>query len=553
MIGFLNGESLANTLLVLCLVASVGLGLGSLRLLNIHLGVAGVLFSGIFFGHMGMSISPPVLDFLREFGLILFVYTVGLQVGPGFFSSLRRHGLKFNLIAASIVILGALFTVGVRIWGDIDPFAIVGLYSGATTNTPSLGAAQQAIKGMGAANDAARLPDLGYAVAYPFGILGVIVAMIALRRLFRIDIKSDAALLQRTQADNAAALDVLNIEVTNPSVDGESISHLTERAGEGLVISRIFHNESLGVAQDDTTVHTGDVMLAVGPRAALQRLCEFIGKKSDLDLKKIPSRITSRPIVVTKKTVIGKSIESLRLGERYDATVTRVSRTEVEFPATQDFRLQFGDTLLVVADERVMDPLAEELGNSMRKLNDPQIIPIFVGIALGVMIGSWPISIPGVPAPVMLGLAGGPLITAILLSRLGRMGPLNWYMPTSANFMLREMGIVLFLSCVGLRAGDQFFDVLFAGDGWRWMAWGAAITFVPLFTVGLFARAVLKINFVSLCGLLAGGMTDPPALAFARDFVRSEGPSVSYATVYPLVMILRILSAQILVMFFLRS
>jgi|DewCreStandDraft_4_1066084.scaffolds.fasta_scaffold01055_30 putative transport protein len=546
-------DTVAHTVLILGLVAALGLLVGSIRIFGINLGIAGVLFAGLAFGHFGLGINEHVLEFAKEFGLILFVYTIGVQVGPGFTDSLRRQGLPLNIMAASVVLLGVLMTLVVSHFGRIDIKAAVGLYSGAVTNTPSLGAAQQALKDIpGLPDEAAKLPGLGYAIAYPFGIIGIILTMLLVRALFRVNIAQESEQIARIQRPAVPPPSNANLQVTNPNLDGLRIRDIPGLAESGVVISRILHEGKLEVAHPETVMRLGDVLHAVGPEKKLRQLQVVVGSESDVDLKEMPSSLIIRRLVVTRRAVLGKTLEELDLVGRFGVTVTRVSRAEIEFTPTRDYRLQFGDTLLAVGEEEGINRAAAEVGNSVRRLNHPEIVPIFVGIVLGVIVGSWPVEIPGMPAPVKLGLAGGPLVVAILLSRLGRVGPLVWYMPISANFILREVGIVLFLACVGLRAGDQFVATLVNGDGLRWMAWATLITLVPLLVVALVARAIYRVNYLSLCGLLAGSMTDPPALAFATNITGSDAPNVSYATVYPLVMLLRVLSAQAIVLLLVR-
>lgn len=546
-------DTVAHTVLILGLVAALGLLVGSIRIFGINLGIAGVLFAGLAFGHFGLGINEHVLEFAKEFGLILFVYTIGVQVGPGFTDSLRRQGLPLNIMAASVVLLGVLMTLVVSHFGRIDIKAAVGLYSGAVTNTPSLGAAQQALKDIpGLPDEAAKLPGLGYAIAYPFGIIGIILTMLLVRALFRVNIAHESEQIARIQRPAVPPPSNANLQVTNPNLDGLRIRDIPGLAESGVVISRILHEGKLEVAHPETVMRLGDVLHAVGPEKKLRQLQLVVGSESDVDLKEMPSSLIIRRLVVTRRAVLGKTLEELDLVGRFGVTVTRVSRAEIEFTPTRDYRLQFGDTLLAVGEEEGINRAAAEVGNSVRRLNHPEIVPIFVGIVLGVIVGSWPVEIPGMPAPVKLGLAGGPLVVAILLSRLGRVGPLVWYMPISANFILREVGIVLFLACVGLRAGDQFVATLVNGDGLRWMAWATLITLVPLLVVALVARAIYRVNYLSLCGLLAGSMTDPPALAFATNITGSDAPNVSYATVYPLVMLLRVLSAQAIVLLLVR-
>ncbi len=548
--------SIAHTLLILSLVAAAGVFLGSLRIRGIGLGVAGVLFAGLLFGHFGVRLDAHVMEFVREFGLILFVYTIGMQVGPGFFASLRRQGLPLNLMATAVVLLGALVTLAVVWLGRIDMRVAVGLFAGGTTNTPALGAAQQALKNLpldpAVADEMAKLPGLGYAVAYPFGILGIILTMGIIRALFRIRPQEEAEALTRQLQSGLPQVTTLNIRVENPNLNGLPIKRIPGLAGSGVVISRVFKGQEVDVAAPETILHAGDVLLAVGPPDRIADIQLIIGSPASVDLKALPSRLTTRRVVVTQKKILGKTLEELDLHRVYGVTITRISRADIEFTPTPNFRLQFADTVLVVGEEEAIDRVARELGNSPKQLNHPQIMPIFVGIALGVILGSWPLRMPQMPAAIQLGLAGGPLLAAIVLSRIGRIGPLIYYMPLSANFMLREVGITLFLACVGLRAGDKFLATLMAGDGLYWIAAAGLITLLPLLVVGLAARWILQLNFTSLCGLLAGSMTDPPALAFANSLNNSDAPSISYATVYPLTMLLRVLSAQILVLFFVR-
>lgn len=548
----LKGETVAHSLLILSLVAAAGVFLGSLRIYGISLGIAGVLFSGLLFGHFHYTMDPHVLEFVREFGLILFVYTIGMQVGPGFVASLRRQGLPLNLMAASIVLLGVAVTVGIVLLGGIDMSVAVGLFAGATTNTPALGAAQQALKNLpDFTEQMGKMPGLGYAVAYPFGILGIILTMGLVRLLFRIQPSTESAEFAKQMQTTASKLTTANLVVTNENLNGLPISKIPGIDESGVVISRVLKGKQVDVAAPDTVLHINDIVHVVGAQADIDAIKMIIGHVAEVDIKSLSSHITTRRVLVTQKNILGHSFDELDLQGRFEVTATRVSRAEIEFTPTPSLRLQFADTLLLVGESEDIDRAAKELGNSPKQLNHPQILPIFVGIALGVIFGSWPVHLGTMPAPVKLGLAGGPLVIAILLSRIGRIGPLIYYMPLSANFMLREMGIVLFLSCVGLKAGDQFVATLLQGPGFYWMGCAALITIIPLLIVGLVARAFYKLNFMSLCGVLAGSMTDPPALAFANTIAASDAPSISYATVYPLTMLLRVLCAQLLVIFFL--
>lgn len=552
LVDLFTSESIAQATLILSVVVGLGLALGSLKFRKLGLGIAGVLFAGLIVGHIlgkaQIHINKEVMEFAREFGLILFVYTIGVQVGPGFFDSLRRQGLALNLMAAAIVLLGVMTAVGVHRLGGVDLPVAVGLFSGATTNTPSLAAAQQALKDVpGVTEAAAKMPGLGYAVAYPFGIVGIILTMLMVRGLFRIDPARELELLNALNAAQRPSLRTVNLELRNPNLDGLPLRQIPTLAESGVVISRVMQNGQAHAARGDMVLGSGDVLLAVGPPDKLEQLRLIIGQESSVDVKSAPGNVVSRRVVVTHNGALGRTVDDLDLRGRLGVNVTRVSRAEIELPP-HDVRLQFGDRLLVVGDPDAVQKAAFELGDSVKELNHPQIVPIFVGIAVGVLVGSYPLHLPGVPAPVKLGLAGGPLIVAILLARVGRIGPLRWSLPISANTVLREVGIALFLACVGLRSGDKFIETLVAGDGLFWMGMGALITLAPLVLVGLAARAIYRVNYLSLCGLLAGSMTDPPALAFAGSITGSDAPNISYATVYPLVMLLRVLSAQLMVL-----
>lgn len=547
----LDPVSVPHTVMVICLVASLGLALGHFKIFGVNIGIAGVLFTGLLFGHFGVTIDEHVLEFVREFGLILFVYAIGLQVGPGFFSSIRKGGLPLNLMAASVVLLGVGMTLVAHFVGQIPIESAVGVLSGATTNTPSLGAAQQALRDVvGPTSDLVKLPGLGYAVAYPFGVIGIIIAMLTIKGVFRI--LPEKELEQFSSHTKVPKLHSVNLEVTNPTLEGLPIGRVPGFPESAVVISRFMRKGEVTVAHPTTTLAVGDVVLAVGPKDKLEALEGILGKKASIDLRDVESNITTKNLAVTRKHVLGKTIGELALQNRFGVTVTRLSRMGLEFAAHPDLSLKFGDTLLVVGEPEAIKEASSELGNSPKDLNDPQIIPLLMGITVGVIFGSLPLAIPGLPAPVRLGLAGGPLIIAIILARIGQWGPLVWHTPVSANLMIRELGISLFLTCVGLKSGGKFVATLMSGDGVAWILWGAAITLIPLLIVGFVARSILKTNYTALCGVLAGAMTDPPALAFANTYLGSELPALSYATVYPLTMLLRVLSTQALVLLFMR-
>jgi putative transport protein len=547
-------QPIAAAILVLSGVIILGLALGSLRVRRIGLGVAGVLFAGIFFGHCGLTPSPGILGFVREFGLILFVYTIGMQVGPGFLSSLKRQGLPLNLLAGAVVVLGGVTTLVLARLLQIDVAAAVGIFAGATTNTPALGAAQEALRSLPDV-DAGRagLPALGYAVAYPFGIIGIILSMLVLRAGLRGATTDEPA---ETGADSARedTVERMTIVVTNANLNGLKLHQIPGKEKLGVIVSRIrYAGESeVQPANAATVLHVGDTLLAVGRRANLEEFCLIVGRATRENLTRAPGRVVRRRFVVTNKEVLGKTLRELTLTQRFGVTVTRVTRADIEMTAVPNLKLQFGDMVQVVGNEADLDQAATALGNSVAELNHTNLIPLFVGIGLGVLVGLLPFSFGGMPTPVRLGLAGGPLLAAIVLSRIGRIGPLLWYMPVNANTLLRELGIALFLACAGLKAGEHFFEVLLEGSGWLWMACGAVVTLLPMLVVSLLGRRIVKLNFANLCGLLAGSMTDPPALAFANSINRSDAPAVAYATVYPFTMLLRIVTAQLLVLLFCR-
>lgn len=546
---------IAHAVLVLACVVSAGLALGSVKIKGVGLGAAGVLFIGILCGHLKFTLTPDILAFVRDFGLVLFVYTIGLQVGPGFVTSLRQQGLPLNLMAAAIVLLGAGVTVLMAWLLRIDLAAAVGIFTGATTNTPALGAAQEALKSLPAlAPERLGLPALGYAVAYPFGILGIILAMLAIRWMLRPDIAGEAEAFHREQRRDHLTVERMSILIRNPNFNGLKLHQLPAKDKLDLVISRVKHlgEEEVVGAGGQTVLHLGDIILAVGTRASLDEFCLIAGQQSPVDLMHAPGRVTYRRVVVTQKEMLGQSLRELQLNQRFGVTLTRVTRADVELSARADLRLQFGDMVQMVGEEADIARAAEFFGNSVKELNHTNLIPIFVGIIFGVLLGMYPFQLGSMPTPVRLGLAGGPLLVAIILSRIGRIGPLLWYMPANANALLRELGIALFLACAGLKAGEHFFQILREGDGLKWMLCGAAITLVPLLLVGFAARWLGKLNYLNLCGLLSGSMTDPPALAFANAVTGSDAPSVAYATVYPLTMLLRIVVAQLLVLFLCR-
>ncbi len=547
----LFGHSIAHTVLVISAVIALGVSIGHIRIFGISLGIGGVLFSGLAFGHFGLAVNPEILEFAREFGLILFVYTIGMQVGPSFFASFRKQGLKLNMLAAGVVLLGVTVALGLHYFAGLPIAVVVGLLSGAVTNTPGLGAAQQALR--------ERLPDMldssevsgmAYAVAYPFGIIGIILSMIAMRLIFRISPQKEAEKYEQEQSPATAVPENYNIVVSNQRLAGLEVRQLASMVQAEFVISRLMHGDQVIVPSAETKLQVGDVLHVVCSKENADKLAVVVGEITKIDVRKVASGLTSRSILITRSNAVGKTIRELDLMDQYGVAITRINRAGIQLVAKAGTELNFGDRVTVVGDEPSILKVAAELGDSMKQLNHPNILPVFIGIILGVILGSLPIQVPGVPAPVKLGLAGGPLLVAILLSRFARVGPVVWYLPQSANLMLREVGITLFLASVGLKSGGRFIETLMHGDGMMWMALAALITVIPLFIIGLIARIVYKLNYMSLCGLLSGSMTDPPALSFANQIAASDAPSVTYASVYALVMFLRILTAQAIVLLF---
>ena len=543
--------SAAQSIFVLALVAAAGTVLGKLRIFTVSVGIAGVLFAGLIFGHFGVKIEPEVMHFARELGLLIFVYTIGLQLGPSFIASLRRQGLKLNLIAVLIVGSGVAVLLAMRHILHLPMAAAVGIYTGAVTNTPGLGAAQEALRGMpGIDPSLSSLPGVGYAMAYPFGVVGIILSILAIRFFFRVALTREEKEIAAQEQGNVIPLRTANLVVRNQNLDGMTLRQLDKFDDSKVTISRIASAQKVRVASPDDTIKVGDTLLAVGFPEDIEQLRVVVGEYSAEDLRAIPGPVSADRILVTHREVIGKSMRELQLNEWFGVTVTRVERNGVELIPAQSLTLQIGDILTVVGETENLEKTSKLLGNAPKELQHLDVLPMFVGIALGVILGSIPIMFPGLPAAAKLGLAGGPLIMAMILSRIGKVGPLVWYMPPSSNLMLREVGIILFLSCVGLKAGDQFVETLIHGPGLVWMACGAVVTVVPLVLAGFIGRGLMKLNYLTLSGTMAGSMTDPPALAFANSMTDSNGPSLAYATVYPLTMLLRVVSAQLLILVF---
>ena len=548
-------SDIALTVSILALVAVVGLFIGNVKFRGIGLGIGGVLFGGIIVGHFvsqaGMTLSSDMLHVIQEFGLILFVYTIGIQVGPGFFASLRVSGLRLNLFAVLIVIIGGLVTAILHKLFDIPLPVVLGIFSGAVTNTPALGAGQQILRDLGTPMEMVDQMGMSYAMAYPFGICGILFTMWMLRVIFRVNVETEAQQHESSRTNGGALIRTINIRVENPNLHDLAIKDVPILNGDKIICSRLKREETLKVPSPDTIIQLGDLLHLVGQPADLHNAQLVIGQEVDTSLSTKGTDLRVERVVVTNENVLGKRIRDLHFKERYDVVISRLNRAGVELVASGDISLQFGDILNLVGRPSAIDAVANVLGNAQQKLQQVQMLPVFIGIGLGVLLGSIPVFVPGFPAALKLGLAGGPLLMALILGRIGSIGKLYWFMPPSANLALRELGIVLFLSVVGLKSGGDFVNTLVNGEGLSWIGYGALITAVPLITVGILARMLAKMNYLTMCGMLAGSMTDPPALAFANNLHPTSGAAaLSYATVYPLVMFLRIITPQLLAVLF---
>ena len=548
-------SEIALTVSVLALVAVVGLWIGNVKIRGVGFGIGGVLFGGIIVGHFvdqaGVALSSPMLHFIQEFGLILFVYTIGIQVGPGFFASLRVSGLRLNLFAILIVILGGLVTAVLHKLFNIPLPVVLGIFSGAVTNTPALGAGQQILRDLGVPFEVVDQMGMSYAMAYPFGICGILLTMWLVRLFFRINVEKEAQQFEESSGNGHAHLHTINVRVENPNLHQMAIQDVPMLNSDNIVCSRLKRGELLMVPAPGTLIQAGDLLHLVGRPEDLHNAQLVIGQELATSLSTRGTDLKVERVVVTNEKVLGKKIRDLHVKQRYDVVISRLNRAGVELVASSSASLQFGDILNLVGRPEAIDAVAAELGNAQQKLQQVQMLPVFIGIGLGVLLGSIPLFIPGFPAALKLGLAGGPLIMALILGRIGSIGKLYWFMPPSANLALRELGIVLFLAVVGLKSGGDFVATLTQGDGLSWIAYGIFITAIPLLTVGILARMLANMNYLTLCGMLAGSMTDPPALAFANNLHATSGAAaLSYATVYPLVMFLRIITPQLLAVLF---
>lgn len=543
------GGGVAHSVLILSLVIAFGIMLAKVKVAGVSLGITWILFVGIVFGHFNMTLNEHLLHFMKEFGLILFVYSIGLQVGPGFFSAFKKGGLTLNLLAMLVVFLGVVITIILHFVTGTPITTMVGILSGAVTNTPGLGAAQQANSDLNGV-DAPEIA-LGYAVAYPLGVVGIILSLIALKYILRINTKTEEAEAERGLGHlQDLTVRPISLEIRNEAIDGKKIKDIRPLMNRNFVISRVRYNDGqeTELANSDTVLHLHDRILIISTPKDIEAITVFFGKQIDMQWEQLDKKLISRRILITKPELNGKMLSQLKIRNNFGASITRVNRSGVDLVAAPQLQLQMGDRVTIVGSELAVSHAEKVLGNSMKRLDHPNLIPIFLGIALGCILGSTPFVFPGIPQPVKLGLAGGPLIVSILISRFGPQYKLITYTTMSANLMLREIGISLFLACVGLGAGKGFVETVIYDGGYVWVGYGVIITIVPLLIAGLVGRYVFKLNYYTLIGVLGGSTTNPPALAYSNDLTSCDAPAVGYATVYPLTMFLRVLTAQILIL-----
>lgn len=546
-------EGIAHTVLIYSIVIALGVMLGKIKFFGISLGVTFVLFVGILVGHLGFTIDHELMHFIREFGLILFVFSIGLQVGPGFFSSFKKGGMQQNLLAATVVILGAATAIALYyiLGGRVSMPMMVGVMSGAVTNTPGLGAAQEALRQLFEAGRIEEIPQiaLGYAVAYPLAVTGIILSLILVRVLYKVNIDKENNEILKLRSQSSEGTKLLTLKVSSKAVDGKNLSEIRKLIGRQFVVSRLFKNGEYSIPNGKSIIHNDDILRIVTTESDSRSIITLLGEETDFDWKESEERMISRRIIITRDLINGKTLGSLKL-RTVNVNCSRVIRSGMDLYPSNDIVLQVGDRVVVVGTPEAINRVEQMLGNTLKKLDEPHMITLFIGIFLGIIVGSIPIFIPEMPMPVKLGLAGGPLVVAILLGRFGFKLKLITYTTQSANLMLREIGITLFLASVGLASGGKFVETVVHGDGLLWVGCGVAITLIPLLIVGFIGRKILKLNYFSLMGLMSGSMTDPPALAYANSVATNDAPAVSYSTVYPLTMFLRVILAQILILAF---
>ncbi|PWT71607.1 MAG: putative transporter [Bacteroidetes bacterium] len=544
--------SVAHDILIYSLVIALGLGFGKFKIFGISLGITWVLFFSILFANLKLAVNQETNHFLKEFGLAIFVYCIGLQVGPSFFNSLKKDGLKANFLAVMIVFLGVVVSIIFHLLVTKDISVTVGLMSGAVTNTPGLGAAQAVMEDPALQNknlDATEA-SIAYAVTYPLGVLGIILIIIILKKIWKINIKKEQSDYERKVQLNPSRPITVNLSLKNAMLFNKPFSSIRTVVSDNFVVSRILQNNSLFVPTEDTVLKEEDVLLIMAPKAVMEKLELVIGEKSHINLEEIPSDLITANVVVTRRKATVQKLQDIDELNRPDCQITRIERSGIDIISSPNFVLHIGDVVTVVGTKKGIDAMASLLGNAIKRLDIPELAPIFFGLFLGVILGSIPFRFPGIPIPVKIGLAGGPLIVALLISQFGNRVNIYNYTTYSANLMVRELGISLFLASIGLSTGSYFMKVFETGKGLEWIAIGFAITIIPLLITSLLARYALKRTFFEICGLLAGASTDPPALAFALQLAGNSVPSLTYATVYPLSMFARILAAELIVLGF---
>lgn len=544
----MDENSIAHIMLLYAFVVAIGVLLGKIKFFGVSLGVTFVLFTGIVCGHFGFTGNTQILNFIQDFGLILFVFCIGLQVGPSFFTSFKQGGVSMNVVAVGVVLLNIAVAVGLyyALGGRIELPMMVGILCGAVTNTPGLGAANEALSQL--EYDGPQIA-MGYACAYPLGVLGIIGSIILVRLLCKINLKQEEEEIAQQEAANPHLTpNMMHLEVHNEALNGKTLMQVKNFIGRDFVISRILQNGHVNIPSKDTVFHVGDQMFIVCAEDDAEAIIAFIGPKIKVDWEKQDMPMISRRILVTQSKMNGKRLGELHLRTLYGVNITRVNRSGMDIFASYNLTLQVGDRVMVVGPQDAVERVANLMGNSLKRLDHPNIVTIFVGIFLGILFGSLPIAFPGIPTPVKLGLAGGPLIVAILMGRFGYKLKLVTYTTMSANLMLREIGIALFLASVGVKAGANFVQTVVEGEGLLYVGCGFLITVIPLLVMGVIARMRYKMNYFMLMGLMAGSTTDPPALAYANQTANNNAPAVGYSTVYPVTMFLRILTAQLLIL-----
>ena len=544
------GGGVAHSVLILSLVIAFGIILAKIKIAGISLGVTWILFVGIIFGHFNLSLDEHLLHFLKEFGLILFVYSIGLQVGPGFFSAFKKGGFTLNMLAMTTIFLSVVITIILHFATGVPITTMVGILSGAVTNTPGLGAAQQANSDLNGI-DAPEIA-MGYAVAYPLGVVGAILSLLALKYILNINTTKEEADAEKGLGHlQELTVRPVTLVIKNEAINGKAIKDIRPLVNRNFVISRIrYHegNKETELVNSGTILHLDDEILIISNPIDIEAITVFFGKQVEVEWEQVSKNLISRRILITKPELNGKTLSQLKIRNNFGANITRINRSGVDLVAAPSLQLQMGDRVTVVGSELAVGHAEKVLGNSMKRLNHPNLIPIFIGIALGCILGSIPFMFPGIPQPVKLGLAGGPLIVSILISRFGPQYKMITYTTMSANLMVREIGISLFLACVGLGAGKGFIETVVNEGGYVWIGYGAIITVIPLLITGLIGRYGCKLNYYTLIGVLSGANTNPPALAYSNDLTSCDAPAVGYATVYPLAMFLRVLTAQLLIL-----